>query len=430
MEAIDPGETVTACRYRDTADTSGLYPGIDAYGPAFDEASLRHHARRSNAEPIPRPLGLDVRFPAPGPRTAGRQAIDRYPVAETYAERLLREIEKLAPLFDRDRDVVQLRFLRSAGFLAAGQVQRLFDSLARHFHFSPRPDREFLFDPDGDALEPADIDILADTGFNRIVVTVPVPSRLPATRRARLLEPAFALLAACRGRGVRSVVLRLDFVFARYRPEAAAATVDALLAERPERVSLAGRYLDEAAADAAARLLEGGYLCIGPELYALPDDDLGLAMREERLGLTPAGYSAAGDCDLVGLGVGAVSRIGDGCCRNHPALERWEQAIDNEGLPLCCGLSLDADDRARADVIRQLLCRHRIDVAGIERRHGIDFAGHFPEAWTRLRQAREEGLLSECAGGYALASPHRDLLRIIALCFDRYSQQQVRAAHP
>jgi oxygen-independent coproporphyrinogen-3 oxidase len=154
--------------------------------------------------------------------------------------------------------------------------------------------------------------------------------------------------------------------------------------------------------------------------FALPQDELAVAQTRGDLQRNFMGYTTHAQTDLVGLGVSAISRIGDAFAQNERFLPGWESTLDGGGLPLWRGLELSADDRLREDVIQQLMCRGEIDVHAIEARHGIDFADYFDDALARLHQLEPDGLV--------LVSPHRIratargrlLLRVLAMCFDAY----------
>ena len=132
------------------------------------------------------------------------------------------------------------------------------------------------------------------------------------------------------------------------------------------------------------------------------------------------GYTTHANCDLLGLGVSAISHVGDSLGQNWRDLRAWESAIDAGRLPLWRGLALSADDRLRAAVIAQLMCQDVIDIAAIEQRHGIDFAAYFRADLERLEPHLADGLVRREAARIAVTPAGRLLLRSIAMCFDAY----------
>lgn len=178
---------------------------------------------------------------------------------------------------------------------------------------------------------------------------------------------------------------------------------------------------------AIERLGNAGYVHIGMDHFALPGDDLALAQQRGALHRNFMGYTTHANCDLVGLGVSAISHIGASFSQNLRDLRAWEAAIDADRLPLWRGLELDRDDEIRADVIQQLMCGGQIDIAAVEGRYDIDFQSYFAEALERLRPLVADGLVT-VVGSYIVTTPRgRLLLRIVAMCFDRYLQQQSAA---
>ncbi|MGC8519693.1 MAG: oxygen-independent coproporphyrinogen III oxidase, partial [Steroidobacteraceae bacterium] len=132
------------------------------------------------------------------------------------------------------------------------------------------------------------------------------------------------------------------------------------------------------------------------------------------------------DCDLLGLGVSAISHIGASFSQNHRDLPGWEAAVDAGALPVWRGLALEADDLLRAEVIQGVMCQGRIDIAAVQARHGIDFNRYFADAQAQLRALEADRLIE--IGPQAIEATERGqlLLRLLAMCFDRH----LRAAEP
>jgi len=171
---------------------------------------------------------------------------------------------------------------------------------------------------------------------------------------------------------------------------------------------------------AIERLTAAGYRYIGLDHFALPEDDLSVALEAGDLHRNFMGYTTHADCDLIGLGASAISHIGDSYSQNFRDLPAWEHAVDQGRLPVYRGLALDADDVLRADVIQQLMCRGEVDCRQISNRHHIDFDLYFADALARLAPLVADGLAKVVPGRVMATSRGRLLLRMIAMCFDRY----------
>jgi oxygen-independent coproporphyrinogen-3 oxidase len=425
------------------------YPTAPQFGPQFTEERFRAAALRSNAEPIPSDLSLYVHVPfcfSPCFYCGCTRIITRDRTrGGFYLERLIREIGMVAPLFDRDRDVIQLHFGGGTpNFLDAGELAALIGSLGRHFHFSDRADRDFSIELDPRTLVPGDVGRLAALGLNRASLGVQDfdPEVQRAVNRLQSVEQTLAVIDECRASGMRSVNVDLIYGLPKQTPEGFARTLDALMTARPDRLAIYGyahlpelfkgqRQIEVADLPDATLRLEllqlavqtltaKGYRFIGMDHFALPGDDLSKAQAAGGLHRNFMGYTIHDDCDLVGLGVSSISHIGDSFSQSYRDLPTWERAIDEGRLPVWRGIELDADDVLRADVIQQLMCQGKIDVLRTEEQFGIGFRPYFADALAKLSELAADGLVTVEPGRIAATSRGRFLLRIIAMCFDRY----------
>jgi len=432
------------------------YPTAPLFSPQFGESALREHAQRSNAEPIPRELSLYLHIPyciSPCFYCACNRVITRDATRSApYLARLVREIGMMAPLFDRDRDVIQLHLGGGTpNFLRPDQLGELIGSLGRHFHFSTSPGRDFSIELDPRLVQDGDIAAYAALGLNRASLGVQDfdPQVQRAVNRIQGIDPTLQVIEACRLNGLRSVNVDLIYGLPRQTLSGFERTLDTLLEVRPDRLAVYGyahlpelfkpqRQIQSADLPGAElrldllrlaidRLTAAGYRYIGMDHFALPDDPLTQAQDAGRLHRNFMGYTIHADCDLIGLGVSAISHIGDSFSQNARELAGWERALDEGRLPLWRGVELDADDLLRADAIQQLMCHGAIDIATLEDRYQIDFQAYFADALRQLRPLQADGLVVADARRIAATSRGRLMLRIIAMCFDRYL---VPAAEP
>lgn len=425
------------------------YPTAPHFDEAFGEVRFCDHVRRSNDELIPRRLSLYVHVPycfSPCFYCGCNRVITRDPrKGERYVERLLREIQRVAPLFDRDRDVVQLHFGGGTpNFLPPAELGRLLESLDRQFHFSSDPKRDFSIELDPRSSSAKDIAYLAGLGFGRASLGVQDfdPAVQRAVNREQSVEQTLEIIDACRAADMRSVNVDLIYGLPKQTIAGFDRTLRTVVEARPDRLAIYGyahlpgtfkaqRQIREEDLPGAAlrlqllqaavgRLEDAGYTYIGLDHFALPGDDLAVARKEGGLHRNFMGYTTHADCDLLGLGVSAISHIGDSFSQNCRDLAGWEIAIDLDRLPVWRGLDLTFDDVLRGDVIQQLMCRGEIDIAETERRFRVNFSDYFHDCWPQLRQLADDGLLTLTAERVSASSRGRYLLRIIAMCFDRY----------
>jgi oxygen-independent coproporphyrinogen-3 oxidase len=168
------------------------------------------------------------------------------------------------------------------------------------------------------------------------------------------------------------------------------------------------------------RLGDAGYVYIGMDHFALPDDALVRARLDGGLQRNFQGYSTHGDCDLVGLGASSISSIGNVYAQNAVTTDLYETLIENGQLPIRKGIVVDIDDRLRAAVIQTLMCHDRLSFDTYEAQHGVKFRRYFKRELEQLRPLVNDGLTTVDRDGISITPKGRLLLRSIAMIFDRY----------
>ena len=444
--AIDPD---LLRRYDRPGPRYTSYPTAPQFASSFGEPQLREAVRASNGDPIPRRLSLYVHVPfcqSPCFYCGCNRVITRDTSrSEGYLARLYREIALYSELFDRDREVIQLHFGGGTpNFLTPAQLREVVDCLRSHFRFSDSDSRDISIELDPRFVKPADIAELADIGFNRASLGVQDfdPEVQRAVNRIQSVEETLAIIEACRANGFKSVNVDLIYGLPRQTVEGFSRTLQTVVAARPDRIAVYGyahlpslfkaqRQIE--AADPAPpggtvglrglaieTLVAAGYVYIGMDHFALPDDELARAQERGGLHRNFMGYTTHSDSDLVGLGVSAISHIGDSFSQNPRDLPSWQAAIDDGHLPVFRGMRLSEDDQLRADLIQQLMCQGEVPVAALERRYGIIFDSYFADALERLKPLEADGLVRLERERIRVTSQGRLLLRNIAMCFDRY----------
>ena len=425
------------------------YPTAPQFNASFGESAYRAMARTSNEDPIPRHLSLYVHVPfcsSPCFYCGCTRLITRdHGKAAVYLERLYREIEFTAPLFDRDRPLVQLHFGGGTpNFLDATQMGELLDSLAQHFNFSRDAGREFGIELDPRWCGPDYVRMLAEHGFNRVSVGIQDfdPLVQGAINRIQSVEQTRAVLDAARDSGFRSTSVDLIYGLPKQRVDSFRRTLEQVIALAPDRIATyayahlperfkAQRQINAVDLPSAATRLDllaltvetltaAGYRYIGMDHFARPDDDLARAQDAGTLQRNFQGYSTHGDCDLIGLGMSSISHIGASFSQNARELPAYYAALDAGRLPVARGLELDENDVIRADAIQQLMCHGVLDIAAFEAKHALDFAAYFAAELAHLRELARDGLVSVTAARIEISARGRFLLRNIAMCFDAY----------
>lgn len=425
------------------------YPTAPQFHADFGEAQLREAVQASNEEPIPRRLSLYVHVPfcfSPCFYCGCNRIITRdLGRSEAYLARLHREAALIAPAFDRDREVIQLHFGGGTpNFLTPVQLADTVDVLRRQFHFADRSDSDISIEIDPRFCDPAWMPALAKAGFNRASLGVQDfdPKVQEAVNRIQSVEETRAVVDAARNAGFRSVNIDLIYGLPAQNLEGFSKTLDTVLNIRPDRLAVYSyahmphlfkpqKQIDEALlldGEAKLALLQlavekltaAGYVYIGMDHFALPDDDLAQAQLRGGLHRNFMGYTTHADSDLIGLGVSAISHIGNTFSQNPRDLPSWEIAIDAGKLPVFRGMHMNEDDELRADLIQSLMCQGTIPMAALERRYGIQFEAYFAEELARLQPLLQDNLARFSSGVIEATSHGRLLLRNIAMCFDRY----------
>lgn len=428
------------------------YPTAPQFHGDFDAASYREQARRSNAHSPARALSLYVHIPfcrSPCLYCGCNRIITRdQGRAERYVAGLEREIGLVAPLFARARTVVQLHLGGGTpNFLSSASLGALLACLAHHFRLSEAPDRDFSIELDPRFIEAGYVAQLARLGFNRASLGVQDfdPAVQRAVNRAQSIAQTRTVIEDCRAAGFRSINIDLIYGLPRQTPAGFASTLSEVIAARPERLAIyayahmprlfkAQRRIDPAELPdregriallrlAIETLRAAGYRYIGMDHFALPEDDLARSQADGGLQRNFMGYTTHGNCDLIGLGMSAISHIGDSFGQNFRELRSWEAALERDELPVWRGRVLDLDDVLRADIIQRLMCQGEIDLRAVERRYGIQFASYFRSALQQLAPLAADALVELDRERLRVTARGRLLLRIVAMCFDRYLPQ-------
>ena len=423
------------------------YPTAPQFTPAFTDADLREHIGRSNARGHALSIYAHMPFCAsPCFYCACNRVITRDTArAEHYLECLLREAAETGAFIDERREVLQLHLGGGTpNFFRPAQIGRLLETLARRLRLSERPERDFSIELDPRAVPPREIAELAALGFNRASLGVQDfdPQVQLAVNRIQSVEETLGVIEACRANGFRSVNVDLIYGLPMQTLAGFERTLATIIGARPDRLAVYGyahlpdlfkpqRQLDTTflphpelrirlLAMAIERLSAAGYRYIGMDHFALPEDDLARAREAGGLQRNFMGYTTHADSDLIGLGVSAISHIGATFSQNERDLAGWHAAVEAGRMPLWRGLVLDADDLLRADVIQQVMCRGEIDVRATEARHAIEFQTYFASAASALRTLEADGLVAIDPAVIRATARGQLLLRLIAMCFDRY----------
>lgn len=365
--------------------------------------------------------------------------------AVEYLEYLKKEIQLQAKLFDKKRSVTQLHLGGGTPtYLTQEQLTDLMDTLHSAFNLDTSEQRQFSLEVDPRTITPTQIQQLRDLGFNRISFGVQDfdPDVQKAVNRIQSDEQVEALMTAARAAQFRSISVDLIYGLPLQTVTSFNTTLDKIIALRPDRIAAysyahlpklvrAQRLIrpeDMPPPERKLELLEltirrlcsAGYVYIGMDHFALPEDELAQARINDTLQRNFQGYSTHADCDLIGLGVSSIGKVGDTYSQNIKELSQYYAYLNKDQLPLHRGYQLNADDRLRRDVISTLMCHNRIDIATIEQQHGINFNEYFADALVQLQEQVADGLLTINDEAIVLLDQGNLMMRSVAMAFDAY----------
>ncbi|MBA0036435.1 oxygen-independent coproporphyrinogen III oxidase [Pantoea sp. BIGb0393] len=424
------------------------YPTALEFSENFVEADFQHAVERYPN----RPLSLYVHIPFCHRLCyfcgCNKIVTRQLHKADRYLDVLEQEIRQRAPLF-AGRSVTQLHWGGGTPtFLNQQQVSRLVALLRDHFTIAD--DVEMSIEVDPREIELEMIDHLRAEGFNRLSMGVQDFNKAVQERVNRVQdeETIFALVQRAREQGFRSVSLDLIYGLPLQTPESFAFTLQRVIALNPDRLSVfnyahmptlfaAQRKIKDDELPGAAQKLQilqetiatltgEGYQFIGMDHFARPDDELAVAQRAGVLHRNFQGYTTQGETDLLGMGVSAISMLGDSYAQNHKELKAYYSDVELRGNALWRGLTLSEDDCLRRDVIKALICNFALDFTAVEAQYPIEFEAYFAEDLALLAPLVADGLVEQRGRSLHVTGVGRLLIRNICMCFDVYMRQKMR----
>jgi oxygen-independent coproporphyrinogen-3 oxidase len=427
------------------------YPTADRFVEAFgpDDYVRALQQRRSGAAALVLPLSLYVHVPFCESLcyycACNKIITKHHDRAAEYLRYLGREVDLHTAQLGVGQTVTQLHLGGGTPtFLSDAELRELMAMLRRSFTLTPGG--EYSIEVDPRTIDAGRLDTLAELGFNRLSFGVQDfdPAVQKAVHRVQPAEQVFSLVQAARERGFDSVNVDLIYGLPQQTPESFARTIQQVNELRPDRIALyayahlperfkpqrriASAELPGAAAKLAmlsgalARFQGAGYVYVGMDHFALPNDALAVAKRQGRLHRNFQGYSTQPDCDLIGLGVSSIGRIGATYSQNAKTLEEYYDAIDHGHFAVVRGLALSRDDLVRRAVIMALMCQGEVLFESINLAYLIDFKSYFAPELEALRELADQGLVTLDDGGIQVTAMGWYFVRAVAMAFDRYLQ--------
>lgn len=427
------------------------YPTADRFVEAFTESDYLQalDQRSGSAAARSQPLSLYVHIPFCESLCyycACNKIITKHKDrAETYLRYLTREVDLHMAHLGQGHSVSQLHLGGGTPtFLSDDELRELMHMLKRNFNFVPGG--EYSVEVDPRTVDEKRLAVLAELGFNRLSFGVQDfdPAVQKAVHRIQPVEQVFALVEASRKLGFESVNVDLIYGLPQQTPESFDRTLAQVNELRPDRIALyAYAHLPErfkpqrrihaaelpsggAKVSMLARSIqafeEGGYVYVGMDHFALPNDALAVAKRQGRLHRNFQGYSTQPDCDLIALGVSAIGRVGSTYSQNAKTMDEYCDLLDQGHLPVVRGLALTRDDIIRRNVIMAIMCQGSLQFESINASCLIDFKQYFANELAQLKAMQDQGLVEVTEQGIQVTPMGWFFVRGVAMVFDRYLQ--------
>lgn len=437
-------------RYNQSGPRYTSYPTAVQFDETFGVADYQAAAERSNASD----RNLSLYFHIPFCDTvcffcACNKVWTRDRSKTTpYLARLYQEIEMQAKLFDPSRKVDQLHWGGGTPtFINMDEMRELMAVTRKHFNLHEDDSGEYSIEIDPREANKESVKLLRELGFNRMSLGVQDfdPKVQKAVNRIQTEAQTFEVLEGAREAGFMSVNVDLIYGLPHQTETGFMDTLDKVLEVEPDRFSIFNyahmpsmfptqkkmKEADMPSPDeklailhaTTNRLLEAGYVYIGMDHFAKPDDELAIAQRNETLYRNFQGYSTHAECDLIGMGATSISLINNTYAQNYKSLNDYYQAIDAGHLAVFRGVELTEDDELRRDVITRLISHFHLNFANVEAQWGIVFKEYFEQEMNALVPMVEDGLIELSDSDLYVTAAGRLLIRNICMAFDAYLKQ-------
>ncbi|MDD4929433.1 MAG: oxygen-independent coproporphyrinogen III oxidase [Gallionella sp.] len=431
------------------------YPTADRFVEAFNAETYSQWLLKREIGGVSRPLSLYIHIPFCNTLCfycACNKVItkDRSKSAE-YVRYLVKEMAMQAKLLGAGQVVEQLHFGGGTPtFLSDEEIRQLMEAIRTNFKLID--DGEYSIEIDPRKVSVETIALLGAAGFNRISIGVQDFDEevQRAVNRIQSEEETLQVIEAARANGFKSVSIDLIYGLPKQTLEGFGVTLDKVIAANPDRLSIYNyahmptifkpqRRIHEddlpepqvkldILSMAVNKLTGAGYVYIGMDHFAKPEDELAIAQRQGRLHRNFQGYSTHSDCDLVALGVSAIGKIGPTYSQNYRELADYYDALDRDQLPIMRGLELNADDLVRRAIIQGLMCHFELSKESLNIAYLIDFDSYFATEMNELREYEREGLLEISEQWISVTPKGRMLIRNICMVFDKYLRTRTEHA--
>jgi oxygen-independent coproporphyrinogen-3 oxidase len=413
----------------------------ETFGPAYWQDEL------IQSQESTRPISLYVHIPFCDTLCyycgCNMVATGNYAKADQYLAYLMAEIDRVAALTHGSRKVVQMHWGGGTPtYLHPQDIRRLADHIRKRFHFAP--DAEVAVEVDPRGLTREHVIALRESGFNRASIGVQdldetVQKSVNRVQPLALIEEVYGWF---RKEGFSSINLDLMTGLPHQTVDTYRRTLAEIIRLNPDRLAVFGYahvpwmkkhqklILETELPNFEARMAmqelilhtleEKGYVHVGMDHFAKPEDSIIQAQRSKTLWRNFQGYTTHRHADIYAFGASAISQTETVYAQNEKRLVAYQRKIDLGELATEKGYRLSRDDRIRRDVITELMCDLELEKEKISSRWGIDFDTYFADGLQSLEPLEQDALVKVSGNLIQVTNLGRLFLRNIAMCFDAY----------
>jgi len=429
------------------------YPTAVQFTTDFNLEDYLGGVKHSNEDPIPSPLSLYLHIPFCDTICyycgCSKVITKDKSKAEPYIKLLKKEIKLQGALFAKDRQVTQIHWGGGTPtFLSDKEIYGIIECIRDNFNVPANDQVEFGIEVDPRTVDQQRIKNLANMGFNRISFGVQDFDHdvQESVNRVQSTEEIKQHIIDARAQNFQSINIDLMYGLPKQTMQSFTKTLETTIELNPDRLAIYNyahlpemfkpqRRINEDELPSAEeklnilqlcidKLQNAGYVYIGMDHFAKESDDLVKAQQQGSLHRNFQGYSTHADCDMIAMGITAISRIGDNYSQNVRTIEEYENCLNKGEIPVFRGIELEADDVLRREVINELMCNNNLDIKKLEKKWKIDFKTYFKSSMDNLQQMADDGLLEIGKTKLAITTSGRLLARSICMQFDRYLQEK------
>ncbi len=429
------------------------YPTAVQFTTDYDADDYLDWVKYSNEDPIPAPLSLYLHIPFCDTICyycgCSKVITKDKSKATHYIELLKQEIKLQGTLFAKDRQVTQIHWGGGTPtFLSDKEIHEIIECIRENFDVAADNEVEFSIEVDPRTVDQQRLENLRKLGFNRISFGVQdFDQRVQeSVNRIQSTQQIKQHIIDARELDYQSINIDLMYGLPHQTVDSFSQTLDTTIELNPDRLAVYNyahlpemfkpqRRINEEDLPSPEeklnilqlcidKLQDAGYVYIGMDHFAKQSDALVKAQQEGSLHRNFQGYSTNADCDMIAMGITAISRIGNNYSQNVRTIDEYENYLKQNKIPVFRGIELESDDVLRREIINQLMCNNKLDIEKLEKKWGIDFKTYFKSSLANLQQMANDGLLEIEKTKITITTTGRLLTRSICMQFDRYLQEK------